>query len=133
MYFLKNVFNACPTQSVPLFLLFGHGSAFPFWLERLMSKAGLQPGNQVSKTKFNQVFFWPVSLGQGQRLESQLPGSPCPLISSELTCTVFSTYLTLYILLCSSGGWACLALLVPTPVAGCQCRPHFCAALPCMV
>lgn len=43
---------------------------------------------------------------------------------------VFSICLTLYILLCSFWGWACLALLVPTPVAGYQCGPHFCAALP---
>lgn len=95
-----------------------------------MSKAGLQPGNQVSKAKLNQVFFRPVSLWPGQTLEPQLLAAlALDKLRADLH-TVFSICLTLYILLCSLWGWAWLALLVPTPVGCYQCGPHFCATLP---
>lgn len=111
------------------FSLFGDGSAFPFWLERLISKAELQPGNQVSKAKFNQVWF--SASVTVARTDAGAAAAWQPLSPDKLRAdlhTVFGMCLTLYILLRSFCGWACHVLLVPTPVAGCQCGPHFCAA-----
>lgn len=56
--FFKIVFNACPSQSVPIFAFWPWVSiSLLAWKTDKMWKAGLQPGDQVTKAKFNQMFF----------------------------------------------------------------------------
>lgn len=112
MYFFKLFFMPVQVNLSP-FLLFDHGSAFPFWPERLIRCEKLGCSQVIRSPRQNSIkcFFQPVSPWPGQTPEPQLPGSPCPLIISGLICTQFWHVFN------------CLHLAVFILVMGLSCSP----------
>lgn len=113
---------------------FGGGFFWPWVIvsllawERLIRPQKLgcsQVIRSLNQAKFNQISFQSVSLWPEQPLEPRLPGSSCTPDKLRAALHVsFGTHLTIYVLLRAFWWQACLALLVPMPVAGCQHGPR---------